>query len=82
MKWTALVIVAILQAQFPITGKARCIDGKELLETLCACVCGGGGWREMWRGGEKPVSPLNPVLPKSVGSWAGRGPARCRHLLH
>lgn len=40
MRWTALAIVAILQAQFPVTGKAGCVDGKELLETLCTYVCG------------------------------------------
>lgn len=40
MRWTALAIVAILQAQFPVTGKAGCVNGKELSETLCTYVCG------------------------------------------
>ena len=43
MKRMALVTVATLQAHFPITGKVggiRCIDGKELFGTLCACVSG------------------------------------------
>lgn len=65
MKWTALGIVAILQAQFPITGKAGCFDGNELLETLCTYVWGGG--REQ-RCGEEPMSPLNLALPKAMGS--------------
>lgn len=42
MKWKALMIAAILQAQFPVTGKAARINGKELLEPLCACVRGAG----------------------------------------
>ena len=70
MKWTALGIVAILQAQFPITGKAGCFDGNELLETLCTYVWGGG--REQ-RCGEEPMSPLNLALPKAMGSWTGKG---------
>ena len=40
MRWAALAIVAILQAQFPVTGKAGCVNGKELSETLCTYACG------------------------------------------
>lgn len=50
MTWKVLVIMALLQAQLPVTGKAGRIDGKELLETLWACVCCGGRVMEQYLG--------------------------------
>lgn len=42
MTWKVLATAAVLQAQFPVTGKAGRTDGKNVSEILWACGAGGG----------------------------------------
>lgn len=72
MKWEALVVATLLQAQVPPAGKAAAATARAW-EELCARGGGGGPG-----GPARTCVSSEPVPPPSVGSRAGRGPASAR----